>query len=377
MLVFPPLHGTCLLYCGFHFFLLMLSPTLTLSLLSWSGALDRQICSFFFRQRTLWRTCQLLSLWHWDHSFLFSMPSMFKFFRWSLRHSACSLLVSAAPSSLPLLFSSYLTLVLSSPPCPFPHLSFHLKLCGRSGRNCLLSPSVLSGYNGYTDTRLSRGTTQLMIWPDKYCYLSPSQSHVVLSPCSLRPLIARIHSCLFSHWRRTVSIEFFATQVPSVSTEELLLPRHARCVLSRLRCNGHSLLLSSYLYRIGRIWNPFCSASKHSSQNTSHLILRRPATDSLATLCLSTTSGQGPGVLTVFLGPIVFRHAPIPRKGWGNNNNVDAKHNTFVVAIKIPTVSTGLRVRNYYILKQLSTSQIYSALLYYLYKKRYEWYYIC
>ena len=43
-----------------------------------------------------------------------------------------------------------------------------------------------------------------------------------------------------------------------------MLPRHARCVLSRLRCNGHSLLLSSYLSRIGRIENPCCSACGHS-----------------------------------------------------------------------------------------------------------------
>ena len=27
-------------------------------------------------------------------------------------------------------------------------------------------------------------------------------------------------------------------QIPSVSTEKLLLPRHARCILSRLRCHG-------------------------------------------------------------------------------------------------------------------------------------------
>ena len=33
-------------------------------------------------------------------------------------------------------------------------------------------------------------------------------------------------------------------------------PRHARCVLSGLRCNGHSFLLGSYLSRIGRIENP-------------------------------------------------------------------------------------------------------------------------
>ena len=51
-------------------------------------------------------------------------------------------------------------------------------------------------------------------------------------PCSLSPLIFRIHFCLFSDWRRTVSSKFFDTQVPSISTEELVLPRHARCVLS-------------------------------------------------------------------------------------------------------------------------------------------------
>ena len=34
---------------------------------------------------------------------------------------------------------------------------------------------------------------------------------------------------------------------PSISTVELVLPRHARCVLSRPRSNGHNLLLSSCL----------------------------------------------------------------------------------------------------------------------------------
>ena len=92
-------------------------------------------------------------------------------------------------------------------------------------------------------------------------------------PCSLSPLV--------SDWRRTVSSKFFDTQIPSISTEELVLPRHARCVLSSLRCNGHSLLLGSYLFRIGRTENPFCSACGHSSQDTSHLILHCPATDSL------------------------------------------------------------------------------------------------
>ena len=100
-------------------------------------------------------------------------------------------------------------------------------------------------------------------------------------PCSLSRLISRIHSRLISDWRRTVSSKYFDTQAPSISTEELVLPRDPRCVLSRLRCKGHSLLLGSYLSRIGRIENPSCGACGHSSQDTSHLILHCPATDSL------------------------------------------------------------------------------------------------
>ena len=100
-------------------------------------------------------------------------------------------------------------------------------------------------------------------------------------PCSLSPLISHIHSRLFSDWRRTDSSKFFDMQVSSISTEELVLPRLAHCVLSSLRCNGHSLLLGSYLSRIGRIENPSCSACGHSSQDTSHLILYCPAMDSL------------------------------------------------------------------------------------------------
>ena len=100
-------------------------------------------------------------------------------------------------------------------------------------------------------------------------------------PCSLSSIISRIQSRLISDWRRTVSSKYFDTQIPSISTEELVLPRHARCVLSRLRCNGHSLFLGSYLSRIGRIENPSFSACGHSSQDISHLILHCPATDSL------------------------------------------------------------------------------------------------
>ena len=85
---------------------------------------------------------------------------------------------STIKSAISLLFSSYLTLVLSSPPCLLPHLSSYLKLCGRSGRNCLLSPVPL-GYNGSPDTRFYLGMTWLMSLPDGERYLRPPQSLVV------------------------------------------------------------------------------------------------------------------------------------------------------------------------------------------------------
>ena len=87
--------------------------------------------------------------------------------------------------TISLLFFCYLTLVLSSPPCPLLHLSSYLKLCGRSARNFLLSPRVLSGYNGFPDIRFSRGTTRLMNWPDGERYLFPLKSLVVSLPLSL------------------------------------------------------------------------------------------------------------------------------------------------------------------------------------------------
>ena len=95
---------------------------------------------------------------------------------------SCTLLAglgSINNSAISLLFSYYLTLVLSLPPCPLFNLSFYLKLCGRSGRNCLLSPPVLSGYNESPDTRFYRETTRLMSWPDGERYLRPPQSLVV------------------------------------------------------------------------------------------------------------------------------------------------------------------------------------------------------
>ena len=151
-----------------------------------------------------------------------------------------------------------------------------------------------------------------MSWPDGECYSCHLQSHVV-------SVISRIYS-FFSDWRHIVSSKFFGTQVPSISTKALVLLRHARCVLSRLSCNGHSLLLSYYLCRIDRIKNLTCSTLGHFVQG--HLSFHSAlfsyglfAPLTFWRLSVSTTSGPAPGELDGFWGSVVFCLAPIPRKG--------------------------------------------------------------
>ena len=115
---------------------------------------------------------------------------------------------STNKSAISLLFC-YLTLVLSSPPCPFLHLFFYLKLCGRSGRNCLLSLPVLSGYNGSPSTCFSWVNDTADDLARRGALLVPSAI-----PRHLSPHISRIHSCLLSDWRRTVLSKFLTHRFP-------------------------------------------------------------------------------------------------------------------------------------------------------------------
>ena len=105
-----------------------------------------------------------------------------------------------------------------------------------------------------------------------------------------------------------------------------MLPRHARCVLSRLRCNEHSLLLGSYFSRIGKIENPSCSAGGHSSQDISHLILHCPATDSLRHSLFGDSISLRPLVQTLVSfpasgAPWSSAMPPSLGRGWVTNNN--------------------------------------------------------
>ena len=120
-----------------------------------------------------------------------------------------------------------------------------------------------------------RATTRLMSWPDGERYLRPPQSLVVSLLLSLVStlVLSRIGGVL-SH-RNILKHRFSRFPLRNLCSLVTL------AVSSRLRCNGHSLLLGFYLSRIGRIENPSCSASGHSSQDTSHLIVHCPATDSL------------------------------------------------------------------------------------------------
>ena len=141
--------------------------------------------------------------------------------------------------------------------------------------------------------------------------------------------MSHLHSFVFSDWRRTVSLKFFDPQVPSISTKELVLPRHARCILSRLRCNGLGILLGSISLGLAesRIL-PAAPAYKYTRPRTPLIsfctvqLWTLCAVHSLVTLCLFTISALSFKELPGFWDSMVFRYAPIPRKGLGSNNNM-------------------------------------------------------
>ena len=219
-------------------------------------------------------------------------------------------------SAISLLFSSCLTLVLSSPPCPLLHLSFYLKLCGRSGRNCLFSP-ILSGYNESSDTRFYRGTTRLMSWPDGKRYLRPPQSLVISLLLSLVStlVLSRTGGVL----SRLNSLTHRFPQFPPRNLCSLVMLAVSSLVFAATDTAFFQVLIS-----LGLAESRILPAAPVDTRLRTPLIsfctvqLRTLcAAHSLATLYLFTASGPDPGEFLGFWGSMVFGHAPIPRKGSG------------------------------------------------------------
>ena len=101
-------------------------------------------------------------------------------------------------------------------------------------------------------------------------------------PCGHSLLLLLVFAFIFSQTGGVLShLNSLTHRFPRFPPRNLCFLRHARCIPSGLRCKQHSLLLSSYQLMIGRIENRYCSACRHLSQDTSHLILHCPATDSL------------------------------------------------------------------------------------------------
>ena len=102
---------------------------------------------------------------------------------------------STNKSAISLIFSSYLTLVLSSPPCSLLHLSFFLNLCQKlfSLSSSSIRLQWVPGHSFLPDDNLADELATLG------ALLVPSAM-----PCSHSSLISGIHSSLFSDWRHTV-----------------------------------------------------------------------------------------------------------------------------------------------------------------------------
>ena len=148
-----------------------------------------------------------------------------------------------------------------------------------------------------------------MSWPDGECYLRPLQSLVV-------SLLSLVSTLLFS-WTGGIlshqnSLTHRFSQFPS---RNLCLSCHARCVLSRLRCNRHSLLLVLISLRLAE--SRILPAAPADTCPRTLLIsfctvqLRTLcAAHSLATLCLLYDLWSRPWGIAGFWGSMVFTMPP-------------------------------------------------------------------
>ena len=142
-------------------------------------------------------------------------------------------------------------------------------------------------------------------------------------PCPLSPVVAKVRYSQYHNWRRHISHSHLNFLVLEVSSEELLLSPPIRCELSRLRCHGHSLLLSSYLHRISRKENSACNACGHPLQDLNHLFLDCPASEPLRKSIFGSSLSildlwSGPWSVARLLGLRGVPPRPYPSEGLGS-----------------------------------------------------------
>ena len=286
----------------------------------WYPSMDWRICPLPFRSWWRWSLCNMLQMQHIPFPILFLWSNCLQLHSRNLCPQARSCLVYQPFDDLQIPVSFFPNRLSISPLYPFfsPHLS-----------------PAWSLWNVWSlASSLSNNTTLSFQWVPGHAGLPGNEKADLLAktgaslptdaiPSPLLPVIAKVRYSQYRNWRRHISHSLLNFQVPEVSSEELLLSRSIRSELSRLRCHGHSLLLSSYLHRISRKENSDCSACGHLLQDLNHLLLDCPASEpfanlSLAPLFLFSIYGPDLGVWPDCWVSAEFLRAPIPRKGSGS-----------------------------------------------------------
>ena len=167
-------------------------------------------------------------------------------------------------------------------PCLLPLQQYHFEL--PMGPRTRRSPRKWKGWFARRNWCLSA------LW----CNSGPSPPSYCQSPLFPIPQLETSHLPLSSE-----------LPSPEVSSEGLLLSRSIRSGLSRLRCHGHGLLLSSYLHRISRKENSDCSACGHPLQDLNHLLLDCPASGPLRGSIFGSSLYSRSLVQTLGCGPTV------------------------------------------------------------------------
>ena len=127
-----------------------------------------------------------------------------------------------------------------------------------------------------------------------------------------------------------------------------MLPRYARCVLSRLGGNGTAffLVLISLDLPESRILSvaPVDTRPKTPIISFCTVQLRTLcAAHSLAIFYLSTTSGPGPEELHGFWGSMVFWHTLNPRKGSGNQQQLGKRAMPMTLSIVVNVMMSNFQ----------------------------------